>query len=125
MVASVENHNSKLDAVLWGAVTLLIAVSIAGQYYFGSGSLPLRIGAMVVAVGVALGLASRTTMGRNFLVFWQESLVELRKVVWPTRKETLQSTLAVVVMVFVMGLVLWSIDAVLVRIMAWMIKGAM
>jgi preprotein translocase subunit SecE len=54
--------------------------------------------------------------------YWQDSLVELRKVVWPTKQETIHSTIAVLAMVFIMGLVLWSIDAVLVRVVAWVIR---
>ena len=65
-------------------------------------------------------------LARKLAAFWQESIVELRKVVWPTKQETIHSTIAVLVMVFVMGLVLWSIDAVLVRVVAWIIRqGAM
>ncbi len=62
------------------------------------------------------------TMWRKIWGFWQDAIVELRKVVWPTKQETIQSTVAVLVMVFVMGLVLWSIDAVLVRLVAWIVK---
>ena len=61
-------------------------------------------------------------LGLKIWGFWQESLTELRKVVWPTRQETIQSTIAVLAMVFVMSLVLWSIDAVLVRAVAWIIR---
>jgi preprotein translocase subunit SecE len=61
-------------------------------------------------------------IARKISGFWQESVVELRKVVWPTKQETIQSTVAVLAMVFVMSLVLWSIDAVLVRVVAWIIR---
>lgn len=124
MVARVENQNSKLDSLLWGLVAVLVTSAIAGQYYFVSEPLLWRIGAMAAALVASLALVSRTAAGRAFITFWQESMVELRRVVWPTRKETIQSTIAVIVMVFVMGIVLWSIDAVLIRVVAWMIKGA-
>ncbi len=124
MVARVENQNSKLDSLLWGLVAVLVTSAVAGQYYFVSEPLLWRIGAMAAALVASLALVSRTAAGRAFITFWQESMVELRRVVWPTRKETIQSTIAVIVMVFVMGIVLWSIDAVLIRVVAWMIKGA-
>ena len=54
--------------------------------------------------------------------YWLESVTELRKVVWPTKQETIQSTIAVLAMVFAMGIVSWSIDAVLVRVMAWVVR---
>lgn len=124
MVARVENQNSKLDSLLWGLVAVLVASAIAGQYYFVSEPLLWRIAAMAAALVVSLALVSRTVAGRTFITFWQDSMVELRRVVWPTRKETIQSTIAVIVMVFIMGIVLWSIDAVLIRVVAWVIKGA-
>ena len=52
--------------------------------------------------------------------FWQGALIELKKVVWPTRKETIQSTLSVLAMVFAMGIFLWSMDALLLRMVAWL-----
>ena len=66
------------------------------------------------------------TFASNIWGYWRDALVELRKVVWPSKQETIQSTIAVLVMVFVMGLFLWSMDAILVRVMAWIIRqGAM
>ncbi len=55
-------------------------------------------------------------MIRSFLQFAGESYAEMRKVVWPTKAETLQSVAGVLVMVVVMGLVLWAIDSVLLRL---------
>jgi len=124
MVASVENQNPKMAVVLWGLAAVLVVGSVVGQYFFTDDSMLLRVAGVSVAILVSAVMASRTVAGKTFIVFWRESIIELRKVVWPTRRETMQSTLAVIVMVFVMGLVLWSIDAILVRVMAWIIKGA-
>jgi len=124
MVARVENQNPKMDVVLWGLAAVLVVGSVVGQYFFTDDSMLLRVAGVSVAILVSAVMASRTVAGKTFIVFWRESIIELRKVVWPTRRETMQSTLAVIVMVFVMGLVLWSIDAILVRVMAWIIKGA-
>ena len=76
---------------------------------------------MLVIVGVALWTASRTNGGKVAVKIWREATVEIRKVIWPTKKETLQTTLAVVAMVFVMALILWSIDAILIRVVAKLI----
>ncbi len=57
-------------------------------------------------------------MVRTFLRFTQASYAEVRRVVWPTRAETLQSTLGVLFMVTVMGLILWAIDSFLLKIVA-------
>jgi preprotein translocase subunit SecE len=54
-----------------------------------------------------------TKVGRSFLAFVREARVEVRKVVWPTRQETVQATLVVVALVFLVGLILWLLDMVL------------
>jgi preprotein translocase subunit SecE len=122
MVVNMENQNAKFDGWLWGLAALLLASGIGGQYYFASQSLLIRVIGLLLAAVFAIVMVARTQLGRKAWGFWQESVVELRKVVWPTKQETIHSTLAVLAMVFVMGLVLWSIDAVLVRVMAWVVR---
>jgi preprotein translocase subunit SecE len=122
MVINMENQGSKFDNLLWGLAVVLLVSGIGGQYYFASLSLLLRVAALLITTAVSLVLISRTQLGIKALGYWRESLAELRKVVWPTKQETIHSTVAVLVMVFAMGLVLWSIDAVLVRIMAWIVR---
>lgn len=122
MVSRVENQNKLTDGLLWGLVFILVGTGISGHYYFSSYSLLLRVLALLAVGVVALVLASRTSGGQKAWQYWQEALLEVRKVVWPTKKETTQTTMAVLAMVFVMGLILWSIDAVLIRVVEWLIK---
>ena len=61
----------------------------------------------------AMGIILTTDVGARFLGFLKESRVEVRKVIWPTRQETMQSTLVVVALVFLVGLILWTLDAAL------------
>ena len=51
-------------------------------------------------------------------IYWDEAIIELKKVTWPSKKETMQATLAVVAMVFIMGVLMWTIDTCLVRLVA-------
>jgi preprotein translocase subunit SecE len=62
---------------------------------------------------LAIGVMLTTTIGKSFMGFLAESRVEVRKVIWPTRQETVQSTMIVVALVFLVGLILWTLDAVL------------
>jgi len=91
------------------AVTVLVA-AIYGFYYYEDQSLLLRVIAMLVAAGLSLTIAMQADAGRNAWVFVKESRTEIRKVVWPTRKETVQSTLLVLVMVTLVGIFLWLLD---------------
>ena len=68
--------------------------------------------------GVACAIAMQSSYGRDFWQFVQTSRIELRKVVWPNRQETLQTTLVVLVFVLVSGLFFWLLDMVL----AWATK---
>jgi preprotein translocase subunit SecE len=94
------------------AVSLLV-VGIAAFYQFAEKALAYRVLGVLAAVVLSLLTVSTTAMGRVFLGFLVESRVEVRKVIWPTRQETLQSTLVVVALVFLVGLILWTLDALL------------
>ena len=122
MVVNMENHSHKIDAVLLSVAFASLVLGVAGQYFLASQPLLFRVVGFLVAAGLSVLLVARTRLGRKIRVYWQDSLVELRKVVWPTKQETIHSTVAVLAMVFVMALVLWSIDAVLVRAMAWIVR---
>jgi preprotein translocase subunit SecE len=113
MNARAESSSSLLDTVkLVAAVAILIA-GIVGFYQFADKALAYRVLGVIAATLTAIGLATTTAMGRLFLAFLADSRVEVRKVVWPTRQETMQSTLVVVALVFLVGILLWSLDALL------------
>jgi preprotein translocase subunit SecE len=59
---------------------------------------------------LAIGVVATTALGRNLWGFFKESRVEVRKMVWPTRQETIQTTLIVFALVFLVGLILWLLD---------------
>lgn len=122
MVVNMENQSPKVEAVLLSVAALLFSLGLAAQFVFAEQTMLLRIIGLVVAAGISLLLIARTRLGRRAWAYWQDSITELRKVVWPTKQETIHSTIAVLAMVFVMGLVLWSIDAVLVRVVAWIVR---
>jgi len=71
---------------------------------------------------VVLLLVAQTFIAHKAQQYWRDSLLEVRKVVWPTQKETTQTTVVVLVMVCAIGLILCSIDAVLIRLVEWLIR---
>ncbi len=98
----------------------LVAAGIAAFYYFVDLPIWLRwiIVLAALVVGALVGLQS--SKGREFAQFVQSSRVELRKIVWPNRQETLQVTLLVFVMVTVMGLFFWGLDWTLGSLTRWL-----
>ena len=102
------------------SVALLILLGAIGAfYYFADQSLLVRVVGILVAVVVALLISAQTGVGRAALAFLRDARTEARKVVWPTRKETMQTTLIVMVMVVVVGIMLWLLDMVLL----WAVKA--
>ncbi|MGF1527663.1 MAG: preprotein translocase subunit SecE [Candidatus Competibacterales bacterium] len=97
---------------LASAATLLI-VAIGAFYYFADALLLVRVIGLLAAVGVAVWIVSMTELGHQLSGFVRDSQIELRKVVWPTRQETLQTSLAVIIMVLIMGVFLWLLDMLL------------
>ncbi len=110
---TVSGAGTPLDtAKLVAAVAILVA-GVAGFYLLGQYPLAVRWLLVLVALAAGIFVALQSAQGRAFWQFVQGSRVELRKVVWPTRQETLQTTLLVFVIVLVMGVFFWALDALL------------
>jgi len=114
MVAKTETEESNaLDTVkLLAAVALLVA-GIVQFYYFEGESLLYRVLGLLGFVALAGFVVYQTALGRNVWGFARDARAEVRKVIWPTRQETMQTTLMVVVVVFFMAILLWLIDMAL------------
>jgi len=110
---AIEEQEYKLDPVKWLFVLLVVGGGIFANSYFSELALYYRVPALLVAAIIAGFVAANTAKGSALLSLLRESVVEVRKVVWPTRAETNQTTLIVVVVVFVMALILWGLDTLL------------
>ena len=108
----------KLDAIRWLFVVLLFAVGIVGFYHFADHSLLLRVVSLLAVVGVAIFIASTTDKGRRTKEFIRETHLEVRKVVWPTKQETIQMTGVVLLMVVLVALIIWTLDTFLL----WVVR---
>jgi len=93
------------------AIAALIAVGgLVAFYWLGEQPLVARIGALLGLWAAAIALMWFTQAGRTFAAFSRESWEEAKRVVWPSRKETLQTTGVVFLFVFLMALFLWGVD---------------
>lgn len=102
-----------------GAALLLAAAGVFQFFYFADLPAGWRWILLLILAGSALALAAFTERGRPAREFVAEARFELRKVVWPTRQETVQTTLVITVVVIVVAIVLWLIDSIL----AWAIRA--
>jgi preprotein translocase subunit SecE len=103
-----------------GLAAFLVAGALGAFYYFGDQSLLLRVVGLLAVIGLALALGFRTQKGRDIWAFMKEAQVEVRKVVWPTRQETVRMTLIVVLMVVTVAGFLWVLDAGLSWLVQWL-----
>ncbi len=116
---SASQAGKLIDTVKWLTVFMLLAVAVVGNAYYGEQPLFYRAVIGVLLVAAAAALALTTAKGRQFNEFRREAMVELRKIVWPTRQETLQTTLIVFVVVAVVAFILWVLDLLL----GWAVSG--
>lgn len=118
MNAASETPKSGLDLVKWLAVLVILSLVVVGNYIYELSSLERAI-AIVVLVAAAGFVAAQTTKGKIFLNFAKEARTEVRKVVWPTRQETQQTTIIIIIATIIMGLILWGLDAILLRVVSF------
>ena len=109
-VQTVSTSNDKIKVV---SAVCAVVVGIVGFYFLAGQPAWVRAGVLVAGLLVAIGMAWTSTPGRGFLSFAKESVREVKKVVWPTRKEATQITLIVFGFVLLMALFLWGTDKML------------
>lgn len=98
--------------MLWALTVLILLGGAYGFYYLEGQAMTLvRVVGLLVVVGIALTVAGQTERGRFMFSFTREADVERRKVVWPTRQETMQTTLIVLAITVLVGIMLFLMDA--------------
>jgi preprotein translocase subunit SecE len=117
MNTQTEPATSVADIVKQVFAVVFVVAGVAAFYYFSTDHsyfkevrLLYRVLGLVVIVLMALGMMLTTDVGRSVWSFVLESKQEVRKVVWPTREETMRTTLLVFAMVFIVSLILWLLD---------------
>jgi preprotein translocase subunit SecE len=112
-----------IDKVKLVAAAAIVALGVWGYYWLADSPLVLRVLAVVAGLLVAGAVAWWSEPGKQFAVFAGESVAEVKKVVWPTRKETMQTTAAVFAFVVVMAVFLWISDKALEWVLYDLIMG--
>lgn len=121
MVLKAENQGeSRLDWLKWVTSSALLLAGLVANHYYSQVSMLWRSLAWLLILALAGFIASRTQKGHWVIQFFHDSRNELRKVVWPTREETMQTTLVVAGMVIILALFLWGVDGVLVWLIGWL-----
>ncbi len=111
MKTQAEAPTAVFDVVKQVFSVVFVVAGVAAFYYF-SEAVPLlyRVIGLLVIVLAVMGLMLTTGVGKGVWIFILEAKQEVRKVVWPTREETVRTTLLVFAMVTIVGLILWFLD---------------
>ncbi len=116
---STSANEPKLDLLKWAVVVVLVAAGVFGNAYYAEESLLYRVLGILVLASMAGFVALQTAKGIAFWTLLKEARTEIRKVVWPTKAETRQTTLIVMAVVVVVALLLWGLDSLL----SWLVSG--
>jgi len=110
--------SSSKDTALLILSIVAILSGIGAFYWYDEPALPFRIGMVVVGLAAGAGLLWLSSYGKEFVQFAQAARVELRKVVWPDRQETIRTTYIVFGFAILMGVFFFVLDWVL----TWMTR---
>lgn len=124
MSVNTEEQSSSFDTIKLATSVVLLVAGISGFYYFESWhgepvSLLFRVLGLLAVVGLSTLVAMTTLSGKRLWAFMKDSRLEVRKMVWPTRAETMQTTLMVMVIVLILSIFLWGVDSLL----GWAVKS--
>jgi len=119
MSEQTEQTGGGIDTAKLSLAIAILVAGVLGFYYFKDESTLLRVLGLLAVAGLAVFIAMTTAKGRQLAAFMGNSRTEVRKMVWPTRVETTQTTLIVLGVVILVGIFLWLLDTLL----GWIIRS--
>ena len=122
MEGTKTTSSSKKDLFFWIVIVILVIAGIFANAYFKELAWALRFSSWILLIGVVIGLAILTSQGKKLWIFMKNAQIELRKVVWPSREETIKTTAIVAALVFTMSIILWVVDSSLLKLVGWFTK---
>ena len=124
--AEVVNSGSPVDVILWIIALALFAGALMVNQYLPAYWAPanniwVRVGVILACIVVALGLLYATHQGKGFVRLLKDSRIELRRVIWPTKQETMTASWQVLLVVIITAVFLWCFD----YLIGWLMKFIM
>ncbi|URJ33206.1 preprotein translocase subunit SecE [Candidatus Blochmannia vicinus] len=122
----IENKNKKyiyiLEVTKWISIIGLVLTSIIGNYLYRDYNVFARGMVIFIIITTVAYIASTTKIGKLIVIFGNDSRIELRKVVWPTYRDGLNTTLIVIGVTIVISLLLWGLDTILVHLISFSLR---
>jgi len=120
MSVNEQESEVSLNGLRWVITFLALAGAVYANHYLIDESLLIRVAVILALVAFGFVIALTTTKGKAGLVFAKEARIEARKVVWPTRTETVQTSLIILVAVVLVSFMLYLIDMGLVFLVSFL-----
>jgi preprotein translocase subunit SecE len=117
MSQQTASHTEEKSGWVSGLAALLVVAALVLYYTLGDQSLLIRLTVLLGGIALAVLIVAMSADGRRFIAYAKDSWYEVKKVVWPTRKETTQMTLVVFGFVVIMSLFLWIAD----KLIEWLV----
>ncbi len=117
--SGITNAGKIMNIFKWLLSGALLLAGVLAFQYLPQYGLLIRAVMVLFTMVAALGLAATTPQGKQLLVFFNGAKAETKKVVWPTKQETIQSTIVVMIAVAVFSVFMWLVDSLLLLIMSW------
>ncbi len=118
MSKNIESQVKQRDSVWLILAIFGVITSIASFYYLDQFNTLMKVIIMLAGIGISVGLLFLSSYGNKITFFIKETKIEILKVVWPTKQETLRTTLLIIVAVIIVGIFLWLVDMFL----TWVLK---
>ncbi|WP_293730410.1 preprotein translocase subunit SecE [uncultured Actinobacillus sp.] len=117
-IEEVGQKSKGVNVFLWVLSLIIVLVASVGNVVFAEQfSTPIRVVAIFILLVLALVFAALTNEGKRALNFFSESRVELRRIVWPTRPETMQTTFIIIAATVLLSLILWAFDSIIIAVL--------
>ena len=110
MNSKTETQQGSIDIFKFLVALGVLTISLVGFYYYAEAPKIFRVLGILAGIIVSLLIVSQTLKGRQAIDFVRDAQVEVRKIVWPTRQETSQTTLFVIIVVIIFAILLWVLD---------------
>jgi preprotein translocase subunit SecE len=110
MNSNVGTISMKLDTFKLSLALLIAIAALVGFYFYADQSLLYRVMGLLACAGISVAISLQTEKGKQIWGYFHDAQIEVRKVVWPTRQETVQTTLIVILMVILVAIILWLLD---------------
>ncbi|QFQ32789.1 preprotein translocase subunit SecE [Buchnera aphidicola (Aphis fabae)] len=111
-----------IEKIKWIFICINFILCILIDYYFSKINFFIRISLIFFLISCTIGILISTEKGKSILLYVNASKSEMKKIIWPKYKETLYTTLIIIFVTIFMSLLLWGLDNIIFRLIAFIIN---